>query len=310
MEIIEYFTCDNQDHWLSEIKKSDWEAAQLLYELLSKGTFKDTVGAASLVFLLTDGDSLVSFCTFSTFDDVQPTDLTPWIGFVYTFPEYRGHHYVGRLIEHIENIATAMEKEYIYISTDKDGLYEKYGYDFFKFLKDIHGEDSRIYRKKLSADDGTKEERKTLGAVAKSKIIETAKASCLDMTAPCGFSCNHCFLGQWCGGCRSSFCICSYATVCAHGNCTNFICSRDKNLDGCWECTEIETCKKGFYGLEAKDANVCKSNALFIKKHGKELHQKALTNLHKFHTLDEMQEVLPGDIKENIKFLEGYMNKD
>ncbi|WP_318677381.1 GNAT family N-acetyltransferase [Treponema sp.] len=187
MEIIEFFTCDNQDHWLSEIKKSDWEAAQLLYELLSKGTFKDTVGVASLVFLLTDGDSLVSFCTFSTFDDVQPTDLTPWIGFVYTFPEYRGHHYVGRLIEHIENIATAMEKEYIYISTDKDGLYEKYGYDFFKFLKDIHGEDSRIYRKKLSADDGTKEERKTLGAVAKSKIIETAKASCLDMTAPCGF---------------------------------------------------------------------------------------------------------------------------
>lgn len=310
MEIIEYFTCDNQNHWLSEIKKSDWEAAQLLYELLSKGTFKDTVGAASLVFLLTDGDALVSFCTFSTFDDVQPTDLTPWIGFVYTFPEYRGHHYVGQLIEHIENIATAMEKEYIYISTDIDGLYEKYGYDFFKFLKDIHGEDSRIYRKNLSTDDGTKEERKTLGAVAKSKIIEKAKVSCLDMTAPCGFSCNHCFLAQWCGGCRSSFCICSYATCCAHGNCTNFICSRDKNLDGCWECPEIETCKKGFYSLEAKDANVCKSNALFIKKHGKELHQKALTNLHKFHTLDEMQEVLPGDIKENIKFLEGYMNKD
>lgn len=28
MKIIEYFTSDNQDHWLEEIRKSDWGAGQ------------------------------------------------------------------------------------------------------------------------------------------------------------------------------------------------------------------------------------------------------------------------------------------
>ena len=30
--------------------------------------------------LLTDGDELVSYCTYVKKDDIQPTDLTPWMG--------------------------------------------------------------------------------------------------------------------------------------------------------------------------------------------------------------------------------------
>ena len=33
----------------------------------------------------------------------------------------------------------------IYISTNHNGLYEKYGYEFFGMMKDVHGEDSRVY---------------------------------------------------------------------------------------------------------------------------------------------------------------------
>ena len=36
--------------------------------------------------------------------------------------------------------------EYIYISTGEIGLYEKYGYSFWKNMKDMHGDDSRVYR--------------------------------------------------------------------------------------------------------------------------------------------------------------------
>ena len=36
--------------------------------------------------------------------------------------------------------------EYLYISTGEVGLYEKYGYSFWKTMKDMHGEDSRVYR--------------------------------------------------------------------------------------------------------------------------------------------------------------------
>ena len=34
MKVIEYFTTENKEHWLEEIKKSDWGAGQFLYQRL------------------------------------------------------------------------------------------------------------------------------------------------------------------------------------------------------------------------------------------------------------------------------------
>jgi len=90
MQVIEYHNCDRQEHWLEQIKKSDWSAGQFLYELLKESKFFEMVGEKSRVMLLVDGDDLISFCTYAEKDDIQPTELTPWIGFVYTFPQYRG----------------------------------------------------------------------------------------------------------------------------------------------------------------------------------------------------------------------------
>lgn len=36
MKVIDYFNCDRPEHWLRQIKKSDWDAGQYLYELISK----------------------------------------------------------------------------------------------------------------------------------------------------------------------------------------------------------------------------------------------------------------------------------
>ena len=152
MKVINYFDSDRQSHWLNEIQKGDWGAAGFLYELLSKGTFFETVGERSKVLLLTDSDNLVSFCTYAEKDDIQPTDLTPWMGFVYTFPEYRGHHYVGLLMEEIERLARKDGVSEVYISTNHIGLYEKYGCEFKAEMKDIEGETSRVYVKKIQED--------------------------------------------------------------------------------------------------------------------------------------------------------------
>ena len=156
MEIIEYFTSNNKAHWLKEIAKADWGAAKFLHQLLSEEKLKETVGDSALVPLLTDGEKLVSFCSLAPLDDVQPTELSPWIGFVYTAPEYRGHHYAGELLKWAENTANIKGNEAVYISTNHIGLYEKYGYEFFKMAKSIDGEETRIYRKKISADSTDK----------------------------------------------------------------------------------------------------------------------------------------------------------
>lgn len=149
MKIIGYYGSDNKEHWLGKIKESEWSAGQFLHKLLKEESFKDTVGENSEVLMLTEGEELISFCTLAEKDDIQPTDLTPWIGFVYTFPQYRGHRYSGRLLSCAEERAKAQGAESVHISTNHIGLYEKFGYEFFAVMKDIDGEDSRVYVKKI-----------------------------------------------------------------------------------------------------------------------------------------------------------------
>ena len=149
MEFLEFFKTENKEYWLSQISKSDWVAGQYLACLLRENKLFDLVGENSRVLMLTDGENLISFCTLAKFDDVQPTVLTPWIGFVYTFPEYRGKRLSGDLLGFAEKLAKQDGATNVYISTNHIGLYEKYGYEFFTEAKDVEGEDTRIYKKKI-----------------------------------------------------------------------------------------------------------------------------------------------------------------
>ena len=73
MQVINYFESNRQAHWLEEIRRSDWSAGAFLFDLLSQKTFFDAVGTESRVLLLTEGDELISFCTYAEKDDIQPT---------------------------------------------------------------------------------------------------------------------------------------------------------------------------------------------------------------------------------------------
>ena len=44
--------------------------------------------------------------------------------------------------------------------------------------------------------------------------------------------------------------------------------------EGCWFCTELDGCEKGYYGNQ--DEYVAKATAMFIRKHGKETYTEAL----------------------------------
>ena len=150
MEVIDYYSSDRQTHWLEEIRKSDWGAGTYLYELLRDNKLKELCGDPTKVLLLTEGDSLVSFCTYAPNDDIPNTPLTPWVGFVYTFPQFRGKRCMGILFDHVNKMALKEGHEFIYVSTWEIGHYEKYGFSFWKCMKDIHGDDSRVYRRKVS----------------------------------------------------------------------------------------------------------------------------------------------------------------
>lgn len=144
--ILDYFALDRQDLWLEEIGKSDWGAGQYLYRLLKDGQFHSLLGKRSRLLLLTESDRLAGFCTYAERDEIPGDDLTPWAGFVYIFPQFRGRRRMGKLLEHVYRLAKTDGFPCVYISTDHTGLYEKYGCTFFRTMRNTHGQESRIYR--------------------------------------------------------------------------------------------------------------------------------------------------------------------
>ena len=135
----------------------------------------------------------------------------------------------------------------------------------------------------------------------KNKLCQKARKG-VDPIAYCGLSCNHCFLKDWCGGCRTAYNTCSYATCSPDGVCPNTACCREKGLDGCWGCEELSGCRKGFYA--EKDINAIKAMALFIRKHGKTELAAVLDRLHQQNDFQKIQEVLGENLEQGLEILE------
>ena len=137
----------------------------------------------------------------------------------------------------------------------------------------------------------------------KNRLCKTARKG-IDPVAYCGLSCNHCFLGEWCGSCRTVYNTCSFATVSPDGICPNVKCCKEKGIDGCYECDSLEACEKGFYIPSNDGANAAKAQALYIRKHGKKELLKVHDRLHQKYDFAKSQEILGQDYREGLKILE------
>lgn len=151
MRIIEYFAQPGADRarWCAAIESGDWRAAKYLARILQEGRFHALYGASARLLLGVEGDGLAAFCTLAERDELALPELTPWIGFVYTSPAFRGHRLSGRMIEHACDLARAEGRKKVYLSTDHVGLYEKYGFAYLMSAPDPDGELSRVYTREL-----------------------------------------------------------------------------------------------------------------------------------------------------------------
>lgn len=150
MDIIEYFEdYPRQRQWMNRIEACDWNAAKYLADLLRGNRFEETLGEDGKLYIMIDETQIVSFVTLTRQDCIADDDLYPWLGFLFTVPQYRGHRYSQKIIEHACQTAEIRGNETIYLATNHIGLYEKYGFIYKENRLDIQGENSRIYYKPL-----------------------------------------------------------------------------------------------------------------------------------------------------------------
>ena len=150
MQIINYFECDTKNELIEKIEACDWGAAKFLAELLRENRFFEMLGGEGDLYLLMDGEILVSFLTLTKQDVVRDEGMYPWIGFVYTAPEYRGNRYSEKLMKYAENMAKQRGFDKVYVATDHIGLYEKFGYEYLENRIGYWGDDNRVLCKTLT----------------------------------------------------------------------------------------------------------------------------------------------------------------
>lgn len=151
MHIINYFESNNKQHWLTQIEHCDWGAAKLLANLLkNRQQFDETLGSNGELFILQDNEQLISFATLTKRECVFDDNLYPWIGFVYTVPEFRGHRYSQQIINYACNIAKTQGYNTVYIATEHAGaVYQTYGFYYKEDRPDVFGAINQIYYKIL-----------------------------------------------------------------------------------------------------------------------------------------------------------------
>lgn len=119
-----------------------WRAGKTLASAMDHNEFSDW----ERVIVAVDNEKTCGYCTFSKTDCISDVDYTPYIGFVFVDEEYRGNRVsqqlIGYAIDYIKNVGYHR----VYIVSDHENLYEKYGFHIINRKNSPWGsEEKNIY---------------------------------------------------------------------------------------------------------------------------------------------------------------------
>lgn len=119
--------------------------------------YRDAIYHSSLVgkalprfFLLLNHGEIIGCSALITNDFISRHDLYPWMACLFVDERERGKEYGKLLMKHAEQEARRAGFAAIYLTTDHDGYYEKYGWTRIEDGIDLFScRPTRIYRKEL-----------------------------------------------------------------------------------------------------------------------------------------------------------------
>jgi len=99
-------------------------------------------------YLIIDGEEFVGCFALITNDFISRHDLFPWFACLFVEPQYRGKQLGSQMMQYGREEARRMGFSTIYLTTDHDGYYEKYGWERMEDGFEPNGNRTRIYRSK------------------------------------------------------------------------------------------------------------------------------------------------------------------
>ena len=103
----------------------DREAWPILAHKMQSNGFLDW----EKIFVATEDDNIVGYCTFTKEDWIPNCDYTPFVWFVFVDEKYRWKRYSEKMINAVEEYAKTLNFKQLYIVSDHKWLYEKYWFE-------------------------------------------------------------------------------------------------------------------------------------------------------------------------------------
>jgi len=96
-------------------------------------------------YLMLEAEEVIGCYALLTNDLVSRQDLWPWLGCLWIEPAQRGRELGKLLLQHGVRVAGGLGYKTVYLTTDHDSYYERYGWIRMEDGYNLFGEKGRIY---------------------------------------------------------------------------------------------------------------------------------------------------------------------
>jgi ribosomal protein S18 acetylase RimI-like enzyme len=122
-----------------------WSAGKALARDMQNGAFTDW----ERVIAALDEGRVCGYCTATKTDCIPDMPYTPYIGFVFVDEAYRGNRLSQKLIQSAMAYLKSVGFDRVYLTSDHENLYEKYGFTVIDRKTAFWGAEEKIYFQKL-----------------------------------------------------------------------------------------------------------------------------------------------------------------
>ena len=122
-----------------------WKAGKSLAKAMMNNDFKDW----ERVIVAFDNNEICGYCTVAKTDCIPNLVYTPYIGYLFVDEECRGNRLSQKLIVYSMKYLKLIGFDKVYLVSDHENLYEKYGFKVIDRKMSPWGSEEKIYIQEL-----------------------------------------------------------------------------------------------------------------------------------------------------------------
>lgn len=122
-----------------------WGAGKSLSQNMSDNTFTDWERVVVALY----ENNIAGYCTVAKSDCISNVPYTPYIGYLFVDEKYRGHRLSQKLISYAMSYLRTLNFSQVFLVSDHENFYEKYGFKVIDKKPAPWGEMEKIYMREL-----------------------------------------------------------------------------------------------------------------------------------------------------------------